>query len=42
MSAAERFDGYMAYLPVAWQLYLPKDWAVDAQRRAKAGIPELD
>jgi len=27
-------------LPVAWQLYLPKDWANDAQRRTKAGIPD--
>ena len=27
-------------LPVAWQLYLPKAWAEDVQRRAKAGVPE--
>ncbi len=27
-------------LPVAWQLYLPEDWAGDAQRRTKAGVPE--
>jgi SRSO17 transposase len=28
-----------ASLPVAWQLYLPKDWADDAERRKKAGVP---
>ena len=27
-------------LPVAWQLYLPHNWAEDAVRRKKAGIPE--
>jgi len=27
-------------LPVAWQLYLPHNWAQDAVRRKKAGIPE--
>lgn len=26
-------------LPVAWQLYLPKQWAEDPALRAKAGIP---
>jgi SRSO17 transposase len=28
-----------ASLPVAYRLYLPKDWAADSKRRAKAGIP---
>ncbi len=27
-------------LPVAWQLYLPKDWADDKARREKAGVPQ--
>ncbi len=27
-------------IPIAYQLYLPKDWAGDAARREKAGVPE--
>ena len=27
-------------LPVAWQLYLPEDWAADEARRQKAGVPK--
>lgn len=27
-------------LPVAWQLYLPQEWAVDRERREKAGVPQ--
>ena len=27
-------------LPVAYRLYLPKDWARDGKRRGKAGVPE--
>ena len=27
-------------VPVAWQLYLPEEWAQDMQRREAAGVPE--
>ena len=29
-----------ASVPVAWRLYLPKEWAEDEARRDKAGVPE--
>lgn len=32
--------GARASLPVAWRLYLPEDWAGDAARRRKTGIPD--
>jgi len=31
---------HAASLPVAYRLYLPKDWAEDDGRRSKAGVPE--
>jgi SRSO17 transposase len=27
-------------VPVAWQLYLPEEWAADSVRRAQTGVPE--
>jgi SRSO17 transposase len=30
---------HAASLPVAWRLYLPKEWTRDAARRKKAGVP---
>lgn len=29
-----------ASLPVAWRLYLPREWAEDRARRRKAGVPD--
>jgi SRSO17 transposase len=31
---------HQASLPVAYQLYLPKEWAQDRARRRKAGVPK--
>jgi SRSO17 transposase len=32
--------GEQGNAPLAWRLYLPEDWAADAQRRTDAGIPD--
>jgi hypothetical protein len=37
---AVSLSNHHASLPVAWRLYLPKEWAVDHERRRKAGIPD--
>src|ERR1700759_2769438 len=31
---------HAASLPVAYRLYLPKEWAIDRPRRRKAGVPD--
>jgi SRSO17 transposase len=31
---------HMASLPVAYRLYLPKEWASDRKRRRKVGVPD--
>src|SRR4029077_2384013 len=36
LSLANRY----ASLPVAYQLYLPQDWAEDGERRRKGHVPE--
>jgi SRSO17 transposase len=36
-------DGFLAHhasLPVAYRLYMPKEWVTDRTRRRKAGVPK--
>ena len=39
LAASVSLANQKASVPVAWRLYLPREWAEDAERRAKAGIP---
>ena len=36
----QRLAGQLPGQSVAWQLYLPQDWAADPERRASAGVPQ--
>ena len=39
MAVSLSIANHSASLPVAYRLYLPKDWAADGARRDKAGVP---
>ena len=40
MAVSLSIANHQASLPVAYQLYLPKEWAQDRARRRKAGVPK--
>src|SRR5262245_28763476 len=40
VSVSLSIANHHASLPVAYRLYLPKDWAGDSKRRRKTGVPE--
>ena len=40
MAVSLSLANHHASLPVAWRLYLPKEWAVDHERRRKVGVPD--
>ena len=43
MAVSLSLANHRASLPVAWRLYLPKEWAADHERRRKAGVlDEID
>ena len=43
MAVSLSLANHHASLPVAWRLYLPKEWAVDHERRRKVGVlDEID
>ena len=43
MAMSLSLANHRASLPVAWRLYLPKEWAADHERRRKAGVlDEID
>lgn len=40
VGVARQYCGHHASLPVAYRLYLPKEWVTDRTRRRKTGIPK--
>ena len=40
MAVSLSLANHHASLPVAWRLFLPKEWAANPERRGKAGVPD--